>query len=294
MSALPSFLRFFKYEGLGNDFVVVDERCATPGSEPSLSFDERRALCAAHTGVGADGVLTVLPPRAHGALARMHITNADGSVPEMCGNGLRCVSRYLVDSGVAVVAAAHLVDTDAGTRAVVVEHDGAQTVSIEMGRPSFAQPRQFPPMRRATVDIEGRAVRASTVSMGNPHLVLELEPDAVTAARIGAVLERDARFPERINVELAAQRAPLEIDVVVWERGVGLTRACGTGACAVAAAFVDAGLAPYDEEIAVRLPGGVLRVRVPRTGSIIMRGPAHRVFDGCVARAVLERASSPR
>jgi len=283
MRELPSIRRFFKYEGLGNDFVVVDEREAAQ-REPALPLSARRAICALHTGVGADGVLTVLPSRIPGAVARMHITNADGSVPEMCGNGLRCVSLFLVDAGVVVRGQVHVVDTDAGPREVTVLDDG---VRIEMGPPAFDVPRQFPPMRRAPLDVDGQRPLATAVSMGNPHLVLAMEPDVAVATRIGPGLERDPRFPERINVELAAQRGPRAIDVVVWERGVGITRACGAGACAVAAAFVDAGLAPLDEEIEVRLPGGPLLVRVPRQGSIVMKGPARLVFEGRLVAAAL-------
>lgn len=271
--------RFTKYQGLGNDFVIIDDLAS---AEPSLSVAERRALCDRHTGVGADGVLTLLAPRAHGAVARMHITNADGSVPQMCGNGLRCVSLWLRHNRVVAIDQEHLVQTDAGPRRCRVLND--QDVRVEMGPARFDLPVQVPAWFREHLVVEGRTFRASAASMGNPHLVLEAEADVVLAARVGPLLELDPRFPEKTNVEFASLRDDGSIDVVVWERGVGLTQACGTGACAVAAVFARAGKVPFDADIVVRLPGGALTVRVPAgDGPVWMTGPARRVFTGELA-----------
>lgn len=292
-------LRFAKYEGLGNDFVVVDERS---GAEPALPVDLRRALCDRHRGVGADGVLTVLAPRpgaraAH-AVARMHITNADGSVPEMCGNGLRCVSLFLVHAGVVRPGEEHVVDTDAGPRRATVlaapDARGEALVRVDMGPARFDAPGQIPSWFAEAIEIDGVALRASAVSMGNPHVVLDAPavgsawPSFELARRLGPLLERDRRFPERTNVELAAVRADGSVDVVVWERGVGITEACGTGACGTAAVLARAGRVPYDTDVVVRLPGGALTVRVPDPrrdpqGAVLMTGPARRVFVGELA-----------
>ena len=272
-------MRFSKYQGLGNDFVVIDERSR---SECSLTTDARRKLCHRHLGIGADGVLTLLTPSA-GAIARMHVTNADGSVAQMCGNGLRCVSLWLLQAGVVEVEQEHIVQTDAGPRScrvLALPVDGASDVRVEMG-PALWHGPGAPAWFREPLVLQGGGYRASALSMGNPHLVLEADADLSLAARLGPVLEIDPRFPERTNVELASLRADGSIDVVVWERGVGLTQACGTGACAVVAAFARAGKVPFDEDVMVHLPGGSLRVRVPsREGPLWMTGPARRVFGG--------------
>ncbi|MBI1945934.1 MAG: diaminopimelate epimerase [Deltaproteobacteria bacterium] len=277
---------FHKLEGLGNDFVLFDERGR---DEPSLSVAVRAALCDRHRGVGADGVLTVLAPRTPAAIARMHLTNADGSVAEMCGNGLRCVSLFLCEQGLVRAAEQHVVDTDAGARGATVltamplgGAGGERLVRVDMGPARFEEPAQFAVASMRTAF--GRADwLGTTVSMGNPHVVLEVEklPALDVAATMGAAIERDARYPQRTNVEWARRAPDGSIDVVVWERGVGLTQACGTGACAVAAAFAKAGLVPYDVDVTVRLPGGPLAVRVPADGGAVwMTGPARHVFDG--------------
>lgn len=276
-------MKFAKYEGLGNDFVIVDDLAS---ATPSLGVDERRALCDRHRGVGADGVLTLLAPREHGAVARMHITNADGSEPEMCGNGLRCVSMWLKHNRVVAVDQEHVVQTDAGPRKCTVLDEAR--VKVEMGAVRFDVPEQIPSWNREMLVVEGHTYRASAASMGNPHMVLEAEADVQLAMRIGPLLEVDERFPQRTNVELCKVRDDTgtpTIDVVVWERGVGITEACGTGACAVAAVFARAGRVPYDTDVVVRLPGGPLIVHVPSMpeASLWMTGPARRVFTGEVA-----------
>lgn len=271
-------LVFEKYEGLRNDFLVLDER--ERGPEPSLALARRVALCDRHAGVGGDGVLTLLPPRSPGALVRMHVTNADGSVPEMCGNGLRCVSRWLADHGVVAEGAEHLVDTDAGPLSCRVS-DGS--VRVEMRGATFADACVNAPLVEERVQAAGESFVATAVSVGNPHLVLRAPADFALARRVGPVLEHHPRFPRRTNVEFASPRSPTEVDLVVWERGAGLTEACGTGATATVAALVHAGECPADEDVLVHLPGGDLVVRVSQDlARIVMIGPARRVFRGQV------------
>jgi diaminopimelate epimerase len=275
-------LSFVKLEATGNDFVVVDE----DGPEPALPVSVRMALCARHTGVGADGVLTILPARdavtAVGGRYRMHITNPDGSVPEMCGNGLRCVARHLAETRRIDVDSAVVIDTDAGPRTVVVGRD-LGSVTINMGRADLDSQRQFPLRfdRSALTDVDG--VPATSVSMGNPHVVLEVSslPDRHPAARLGPALEFDRqRFPERTNVEWVVDRADGDLDVLVWERGAGLTQACGTGACAVTAALVHHGRRGAGTTVC-HLPGGPLRITVTTLAEpIFMEGPVRRVFAG--------------
>ncbi len=272
----PAGLAFVKVEGLGNDFILIDERDRTT---PSLAAHQVRALCDRHVGVGADGVLSVLAPVTVGALATMHLTNADGSVAEMCGNGLRCVSLFLLHAGVAKAGVQHVIDTGAGPRAATAD-DATSDVRVDMGIARFTA-ANIPTLDGALIDVGDTVVRATAVSMGNPHLVLEMEPDAVVCARIGPIFEHDARFSERTNVEQCAVRADGSVDVCVWERGVGLTRACGTGACAAVAVLQRAGRVPSNVDVTVRLPGGALVVRVDGDSQrVSMAGPARMVFRG--------------
>jgi diaminopimelate epimerase len=269
---------FVKYQGLGNDFILVDRR---EGGEP-VAPHQAIALCHRRLGVGADGVLTVLPSRL--AAARMHVTNSDGSVAEMCGNGIRCVAKYLADEG--LEGKKLEIETGSGVRACTLRRGPTgvvESVSVDMGRPELEAERI--PMRaagrfvRGPIELEGEHLFGTAVSMGNPHLVIfDLDPSR--AARLGPLLERHPLFPSRTNVEMA-RVVGAGLEVAVWERGCGFTQACGTGACAAAvAAALEGRLAP-GEEREVRLPGGVAQVRVEADLSrVFLRGPAMRVFTG--------------
>ncbi|MBK6520575.1 MAG: diaminopimelate epimerase [Polyangiaceae bacterium] len=253
-------LEFEKWEGLGNDFVVVE-------SEPTL--DDVRSLCDRRRGVGADGVLWVNrePPR-------MIVFNADGSRPEMCGNGLRCVAAYLARPGQREV----VIQTDAGPRACLVERDpaapNAARVAVDMGVARFG-----PELSRRIGDAEHTF---SCVDVGNPHAITFGEVEPLHYQEVGSTLEQQT--PGGVNVEFVRAQ-PERLDVVVWERGVGFTQACGTGACAVAAAACRDGRASYGAPVRVGLPGGELTIEVSvgdsgATGPIRMTGPARRVFAG--------------
>jgi diaminopimelate epimerase len=253
-------LRFWKYHGLGNDFVVVDG----PLMEPARAV----RLCDRHRGIGADGVLTVLPPRA-GGVAYMHIYNSDGSVARMCGNGIRCVARHLAE--VRGLSGEVLVDTDSGTKRCQVHRGaaGVDSITVDMGRARVDGPQEFL--------VGGRPVRALRVDMGNPHAVILDDPPADRARTLGPAIE--ALVPGGVNVGFA-HPGPSGVDLVVWERGAGLTEACGTGACAAAVASIHEGRIPRDRPVVVRLPGGPLTITVGSDLSILMRGPAERVFEG--------------
>jgi diaminopimelate epimerase len=253
---------FEKWEGLGNDFVVVRSDELAPS--PELA----RRLCDRRRGIGADGVLFVSE-----APARMIVLNADGSRPEMCGNGLRCVAGFLAGDG---AEAELVVATDAGDKRCAVERagDGEVVVTVAMG-----VARALPEL---AVDVDGRTYRFARIDVGNPHAVTFEDLDETSFDAFAPVV---ATTPaEGINVELCrldrSSREP-RIEVVVWERGVGRTLACGTGACAVAAAACDADLAPFDAPIRVALPGGELAITVAHgSRALTMRGPARRVFRG--------------
>ncbi len=260
-------LQFEKWEGLGNDFVLVDDPAASIGPEAA------RALCDRRFGVGADGVLVV---DRRGPLPRMIVWNADGSRPEMCGNGLRCVAAHLA-AGAASAESALVVATDAGEKACAVTAASADRfdVTVEMGA---ARARG-----ELTFQVDGREHRFLDVDVGNPHAITFAEYDETAVDRVGPAV---AVAPAGgTNVEFCRIEAE-RIAVVVWERGVGRTLACGTGACAVAAAACDTGRASFGVPIRVALPGGELTITVTAgTRALRMRGPARRVFTGQVELA---------
>jgi diaminopimelate epimerase len=276
-------LRIWKYHGTGNDFVLLED---LPDEHP-LSTRLVAALCDRHLGVGADGVIRVThADPSTGASFFMDYWNADGSVAEMCGNGIRCLGRFVVERG--HTSAVELdVETRAGLKHLSLDaRDGVvRGVKVGMGEARLAR-RDIPmtggdpnePFATEPFDVGGVTFKATAVSMGNPHLVLfvEEDPARVDVRRIGPAVETDARFPSGTNVEFVAVDGD-GLRVRVWERGVGETMACGTGACASLVAANEAGLVGTGAP--VRFPGGELVV--DRTdGGVFLTGPAERVFEG--------------
>jgi diaminopimelate epimerase len=255
-------LAFTKMEGLGNDFLLFDAR----RSELLLSSAQVSSLCDRHRGAGADGVLTLLASER--ASARMRVQNADGSDSEMCGNGLRCAALLLAEGK---TTKAMTIETGAGVHRCRVEDDG--TVWVEMV--GLTEPRAM------EVEEQGQTLRGQFVSLGNPHFVVQRSVSAAEAATLGSALEQHTRFsPGRTNVEFV-EPAPGGLRVVVWERGVGLTLACGTGAVAAVAASRAAGWLSGAGPFEVTLPGGKVQVDLAADGrSAGLRGPARRVFLG--------------
>ncbi len=254
-------LHFWKYHGLGNDFVVVE------GGAP-MAPARAVAICDRHRGIGADGVLGVLPARDGGA-ARMHIFNPDGSVAAMCGNGIRCVARHLAETR--ALDGEIVVETDSGPRTCTVHRGpaGVDSVTVEMGRARIEGTQEF------VVGVE--RVRTLRVSMGNPHAVILDGPDAARAGVLGPAIE--ALVPGGVNVGFG-RAAGSSVDLVVWERGAGLTEACGTGACAAAVAALHEGRLDGSGPVTVRLPGGALEITVGPDLAVRMKGPAEKVFEG--------------
>ena len=263
--AAPSSFAFAKYEGTGNDFVVLE-------GETALAFEDSRApaLCDRHFGIGADGVLLVLPPVTPGAVGRMRVINADGSEPEMCGNGLRCMALAVLASQ-GRPEGDLMLDTGAGPKPCVVRRQGGGAqVTIGMGVVRYVASRPL--------DLPGETHVAHLVDAGNPHAILFDEISASERARLGPLLERHAAFPHRTNVEFASM-GEAGIELQVWERGVGFTLACGTGACATAvAAWYTGQLA--GTSVHVRLPGGLLHIERLEGGEVAMTGPARHVYSG--------------
>jgi diaminopimelate epimerase len=295
-------LPFTKVEGLGNDFVVVDLRPGRPAAAAGPSAQDPgvvRAICDRHFGVGADGVLAILP--GDKGDARMRVLNADGSEAEMCGNGIRCVAKVLYESDPALRRPLLRIDTGAGLLECEVEVAGGEvrSVAVDMGRPRYTRdeipmaPGGIARALREPIEAAGRSFRFTAVSMGNPHAVIFADGDQdlrALAESYGPTIEVAPTFPRRTNVEFARVRGG-EIDLVVWERGVGITLACGTGACAtVAAACLEERL-PRGREIPVHLPGGTLGITVAADDSSVrMRGPATTVFRAELDLAALRTA----
>lgn len=274
-------LRFAKYQASGNDFLIVDE---LRGPAPAF---EAPALCDRWLGVGADGVIRV--SAGSSAPFRFDLTNADGSPAAVSGNGLRCLGAYLFDGG--HVPRGELdVETPAGLRHITLDPKEGRAVgaTVGMGAPNFTKaaiPMAGPAwetFQQQPLDVGGGLVlQATALSMGNPHVVLFVpeEPARYHVEHIGPAIERDALFPERTNVEFALVRDG-EIAVRVWERGVGETLACGTGACAVAVAANEAGM--VSATVTIRFPGGALTVERRADGEVLLGGPVAHVFDGVV------------
>jgi len=266
-----------KLHATGNDFLVWS--ALDSGAAPAVSASVARALCDRHTGIGADGLI-VLGPGQHGAHATMTLHNADGEIAEMSGNGIRCLAWVAAAAG---LGNDHLVvDTGAGRRSVDLERDARGSVraaTVDMGSVTFdpaAIPLDAPSPFDLVAEYHGVVYRGDAAGLGNPHFVCLV--DDVTAARVtqhGPHLETDPRFPRRTNVEFVALDGPNTLRMRVWERGVGETLSCGTGACAAAAVAHRRGL--VGPRVTVRVPGGELMVEVGDT--IRLGGPVVHVFD---------------
>lgn len=262
-------------EGLGNDYVYVDLWRESPPPDPAALS---RRISDRRRGVGGDGLILIAPPTGNEARARMIMFNADGSEGEMCGNGIRCVARYLRDHG-RVHEDAFLIETGAGLRRV--ELVGTR-VRVDMGPPAFtgaSLPPDAPWVDRPVALAGGEQVPGTAVSMGNPHLVLfGLQVTADVAEVHGPRLERHPAFAHRVNVEFAEVQGPAQIRMEVYERGSGVTEACGTGACAALVAARRTGRIRGPAQI--RLRGGSLLVSWEEGGSVFMEGDAREVFEG--------------
>jgi diaminopimelate epimerase len=279
VTAATPRLRFTKMHGAGNDFVVLDLRHGQPAPDSALC----RALADRRTGVGCDQILTVEAPRSAQAVAAYRIWNADGSASGQCGNGARCIAAWLVRDG-AAPRGGFWIDSPAGTHRV--EMPGERIFGIDMGVADF-RPAQVPLAGFAEADVyeleaAGAPVRFGAVSMGNPHAVIEVDDvEAAPVERIGRALQAHAAFADSANVGFAQVLAPDRIRLRVYERGVGETLACGSGACAAVAVLARQGRLRGDAGVRVALPGGELHIAYdPATGQVRMTGPAAFVFDG--------------
>ena len=268
-------LPFTKMHSLGNDFVMLDGVSAPV----ALTQEAIRDIADRHHGIGCDQLI-VAEPDAHGADFFMRIYNTDGSESGQCGNGARCFARFVREQG--LTRKKELAVQTISTRFHLTM--GAEgEVSAELDVPEFA-PKKIPfrsaqPAERYQILVDGEDMMIGVASLGNPHAVLLVDDiDEAPVSRVGPVIERHTDFPERTNVGFVEIKSPTDIRLRVWERGVGETLACGSGACAAVSVCRRWNL--IDDSVQVSLPGGVLQITWPGHGPILMSGPTTRVFDG--------------
>lgn len=280
-------MRFTKLQGLGNDFVLVDARELGRKDWPKLA----EAVCQRRFGVGADGLLLLLDSQV--ADFRMRVFNPDGSEAEACGNGLRCLVRYIAEQGLSSKDSL-LIETIAGVRqARLVRRAGrVERIQAGMGKPEFA-PDKIPMSAESgrgslfdimlgdyPLEVGGRKLRLSFVSMGNPHAVFFTGSPVsdFPLSRVGPLMQKNKLFPRGVNFEVAHVLNSESIEMRVWERGAGETLACGSGACAVAVAAQLIGLT--GQRVEIKLPGGLAEVSWDGRGEVRLTGPAEIVFSG--------------
>ena len=298
-STSSSGIKFAKYQGLGNDFVLIDNR---DSSEPVLTPHQAVRVCDRNFGVGGDGVIFALPSDNGDTDFEMRIYNSDGSEPEMCGNGIRCLARFMADLETAAPEG-FSIQTLAGTIRPTLQPDGQ--VRVDMGQPVLRGaevPTTLPASAgrddgaviKAPLEVDGKTYVVTCVSMGNPHAVVyslgdgtPISVDDIDLSRVGPLFENNSVFPARTNTEFVEVLNPSHVKMVVWERGAGRTLACGTGACALVVAGILEGR--LERKCRVDLPGGPLMIEwSEEDGKVYMTGPAERVFEGELDAGVLQ------
>ena len=275
-------IQFSKYQGLGNDFILIDNRHAT---QPIITPQKAIVLCDRHFGIGADGVIFALPGQ-EGTDYTMRIYNSDGSEPEMCGNGIRCLAKFIADlEGIGEVNKNYQIQTLAGVITPQLQGDGK--VRVDMGEPKLMA-QEIPTTLAVSGDkvvsqaleVADKTWLVTCVSMGNPHCITFVgNVDAIALEQIGSLFENHPVFPQRTNTEFIEVVKSDYIKMRVWERGAGITLACGTGACASVVAGVLNG--KCDRICTVELPGGCLEIEWSETDNrVYMTGGAELVFTG--------------
>lgn len=272
-------IHFTKMHGAGNDYIYVNTLLydVNDPNSASIRWSDR------HKGIGGDGLVLICRPTTDVADYRMRIFNADGSEAMMCGNASRCIGKYLYERGLTDKTEIKL-ETLSGIKTLMLHLDSegktVESVTVDMLEPLTENHRQYADLSGGILMAEGRRFEGTFVCMGNPHFVTFLNDiDTIDIARYGAVMECDSNFPERCNIEFAQILSDGAIRTRVWERGSGITMACGTGACATAVAAALTGRASRRSEI--RMDGGTLQIEWrPADNHVYMTGPAEIVFDG--------------
>lgn len=259
-------MKFTKMQGLGNDYLYVY------GEVPKNIVDLSVRLSDRHFGAGSDGMIYIAPSDKADFL--MRIFNADGSEAKMCGNGIRCVGKYVYDKGYTSKKELKI-DTQSGIKYLTLvtdENNKVKEVTVDMGKGVFEDEK--------TLNVSGEELKYIPVSMGNPHAVFFTDDiNKVELDSIGPLIEHHEVFPGGVNAEFVEVIFENEIRMRVWERGSGITMACGTGACASVCACIKKGFCKYNDEICVRLDGGDLYIKVTEDNTVYMRGPAVTVYD---------------
>ncbi|MEM1539770.1 MAG: diaminopimelate epimerase [Candidatus Bathyarchaeia archaeon] len=274
-------MNFWKMHGLGNDYIVVDNMSEELKEEELHNLALK--LCNRRFGIGADGLLLICPSQK--ADVKMRIFNSDGSEAEMCGNGIRCLAKYCYENGL-VCKDSFSVETLAGVKVLYlkIENHAVKFVKVNMGSPNFEADKI--PMRwdgvfiNNPINVEGKTLKATALSIGNPHCVIFVDDvENYPVEVVGPKLESHELFPKRTNVEFVQIVSKEKLKIRVWERGVGETLACGTGACAsVVAARI---LGKVNEAVTAELLGGMLTVKY-NDDVVFMEGPAEKVFEGAI------------
>ncbi|HDP69508.1 MAG TPA: diaminopimelate epimerase [Actinobacteria bacterium] len=277
---MPKILEFAKSQGAGNDFIIIDDL------EGALNLTKRQVehFCDRRFGIGADGLILIRPSKTPGAEFFMHFFNSDGSLAEMCGNGIRCFAKYLFEYCL-TNSKEMSIETLAGIKKVQLIFDGAEVFGAKVDMGKFSLKSKEIPVEikkdeviNHKVDVEGQSFNITCVSMGNPHCVIFVEDlSKAPVTTMGPRIENLSMFPNKTNVEFVQIINKSEIKLRVWERGAGETLACGTGACAAAVAANKLEL--IEDEILVHLPGGDLEIKI-LNGNIFMTGQAEEVFTG--------------
>lgn len=272
-------IHFTKMHGAGNDYIYVNTLLydVNDPNSASIRWSDR------HKGIGGDGLVLICRPTTDAADYRMRIFNADGSEAMMCGNASRCIGKYLYERGLTDKTEIKL-ETLSGIKTLMLHLDSegktVESVTVDMLEPLTENHRQYADLSGGILMAEGRRFEGTFVCMGNPHFVTFLNDiDTIDIARYGAVMERDSNFPERCNIEFAQILSDGAIRTRVWERGSGITMACGTGACATAVAAALTGRA--SRRSVIRMDGGTLQIEWRSADNhVYMTGPAEIVFDG--------------
>lgn len=274
-------VKFTKMHGIGNDYVYINCFEQTVDNPEQLA----KLMSPRRFSVGADGVILICPSEV--ADAKMRMFNLDGSEGKMCGNGIRCVGKFIYDNGIAKKDTV-TIETLSGIKTLNItgQNGSAVLVTVDMGTAEFA-PQKIPAIADCdtiidtTITVNGDSYNITALSMGNPHAVTFCdEIDSLNLEKIGPHFEHHDMFPEQVNTEFIRVIDENTLQMRVWERGSGETFACGTGACAAAVAAVKNGFCKYDTEITVHLVGGDLVITYKSDGTVYMKGPAQKVFDG--------------
>lgn len=271
-------MRFSKWHGLGNDFVIVNTFEESIYNECELA----KAMCDRHLGVGADGLVLIAPSDT--ADFQMRIINADGSYAEMCGNATRCVAKYIQQHNMLESETIRL-ETLAGIIQPRLLSDGSELIEVNMGKARLLkgeipiQGDELEPAQNIELSVNGKPFVGTGVSMGNPHFVIFVDSiNDVNLEEVGPLIETHSLFPKKINVEFVERISSDRVRMRVWERGCGITMACGTGSCATGVAGVLT--QRTGNEVTVVLDGGELKIRYDEDGTVFMTGPATEVFTG--------------